>query len=377
MGNIWIWVIMVLSGVLGAPPVWGQETLEVKNAPASISLLDALRVETNLTFCGEAVPLGPLTDRTEVRERLEKELLLILWDRPQVILWLKRAGRYFPVIEKQLADSGLPEDLKYIAVVESALRPHIGSPKGAVGFWQFLKGTGRKYGLRIDRQIDQRRNIYHATRAAVDYFTFLKGEFGAWTLAAAAYNMGEEGLKTALLTQEVHDYYRLYLPLETQRYIPRILAAKMIMSDPARFGFALTPGDLYPPVNTALVEFSVAERTPLKLVAQSAGSYFKLIKDLNPEIRGAALEPGSYAIRLPPKGAAGFHQRLKINRAAWRATQGEQIYVVRAGDNLSAIARQFDVPLPALLLWNRIRPDKPIHPGDQLIIYPPKSDKGS
>ena len=125
------------------------------------------------------------------------------------------------------------------------------------------------------------------------------------------------------------------------------------------------------------MDLTFKDSTPLGLIARSAGITFKRLKDLNPEVRGVALEPGEYSLRLPPAKIAGFHQRLKINRAAWQATQGKQIYVVRRGDNLSAIAERFEVPLPALLLWNRLQPDRPIHPGDHLIIYPPKAGKGS
>ena len=127
------------------------------------SLISAIRVEGPLDFCGEPVPL----ENFEVRERLEKELLLILWNRPQVILWLKRATRYFPYIERTLAQHNMPEDLKYIAVIESALLPHAGSSKGAVGYWQFIKSTGRNYGLTVNRYIDERRNFFASTKAAV------------------------------------------------------------------------------------------------------------------------------------------------------------------------------------------------------------------
>ncbi|MGB5987914.1 MAG: transglycosylase SLT domain-containing protein [Desulfobacterales bacterium] len=368
----------MLAGLLAASAAWGQSTSDL-GAEATPSLLAAVRTLEPMDFCGEPVPLisEDSAVQEDVRERLEKEMLLILWDRPQVILWLKRAARYFPIIETELARRGLPDDLKYVAVVESALRPHIRSPKSALGYWQFLEATGKKYGLRIDRQIDQRCNIYAATRAAADYFTFLHSEFDSWSLAVAAYNMGEAGLKTALLTQEASDYYQLYLPLETQRYLFRILAAKRIMTAPQRYGFPFGPADGYAPVKTEALNLTVKERTPLRLIAQSAGIHFKYLKDLNPEIRGVALEAGAYTLRLPPQGIAGFHQRLKINRAAWQATQGAQVYVVREGDNLSLIAKRFEVPLPALLLWNRLRPDQPIHPGDQLILYPPKPSKGS
>src|SRR5210317_1374791 len=190
-------------------------------APESLpSLISAIRVEGPLDFCGEPLPLN----NPDVRERLEKELLLILWNRPQVILWLKRSTRYFRYIEKTLAQNNMPEDLKYIAVVESALLPHAGSSQGAVGYWQFLKRTGIHYGLTIDRNIDERRNFFASTKAAVAYLQNLHDLFGSWTLASAAYNIGEERLQDEKTRQKVNSYYDFYLPSETQRHILKIIA---------------------------------------------------------------------------------------------------------------------------------------------------------
>ncbi|MBW2174132.1 MAG: lytic transglycosylase domain-containing protein, partial [Deltaproteobacteria bacterium] len=141
-----------------------------------------------MEFCGEQVPL----EIQEVRERLEKEVLLSAWNRPQVILWLKRVPRYFPHIEEMLEESKMPDDLKYLPVVESAFLPHARSNKKAVGFWQFMSATGRKYGLVVNRQVDERRNFFASTRAALKYLKELHSIFGSWTLAVAAYNMGED-----------------------------------------------------------------------------------------------------------------------------------------------------------------------------------------
>ncbi|HDI60805.1 MAG TPA: lytic transglycosylase domain-containing protein, partial [Desulfobacteraceae bacterium] len=163
------------------------------------SLVEAMRIAPPLDFCGEPVPL----DHPEVAERLEAELLLMTWNRPQVILWLKRAGRYFPEIEAILEQEGLPEDLKYLAVIESGLRPHAGSSAGAVGYWQFIRATALRYGLAVDNRKDLRRNLEASTRAAARYFKDLYAQFGSWHLAAAAYNMGEQGVAAEMLAQEV------------------------------------------------------------------------------------------------------------------------------------------------------------------------------
>ena len=330
------------------------------------SLMSSIKITESIDFCGEPVPL----DNREVRERLEKELLLTIWDRPQVVLWIKRTTRYLPIIEKMLRENEMPDDLKYVAIAESALRPHAGSSKGAIGFWQFLESTGQKYGLRINSEIDERRNIFASTLAAIHYFKELYQMLGSWTLAAAAFNMGELGLQAEIVSQKTDDYYQLYLPLETQRFIFRIVAAKMILSDPQRFGFEFTDQDLYPPLDFDRIHIECFQDTPIFIVARAANTYFKAIKDLNPEIRGYFLAAGMHSLLIPKGAADGFNARFKELVQQWVAENRERVYVVKEGDNLTSIAERFDVPLPALLIWNRLDGKKPIYPGDQIVIYP-------
>ena len=341
------------------------ETMEDFPVASLPSLVSAVRLEGPVNFCGEQVPL----DSIEVRERLEKELLLILWNRPQVILWLKRATRYFPYIEKTLAQHNMPEDLKYIAVIESALLPHAGSHKGAVGYWQFIKRTGQSYGLTIDRNIDERRNFFASTKAAASYLKELHGLFDSWTLAAAAYNVGEDRLQNEQTSQKVDNYYDFYLPLETQRYILKIVAAKLIFSNPNRYGFHLQADDYYQPVSFDRVKLNLLNRTPLYLVAQAAGTHFKKIRDLNPEIRGHDLQKGSHIIAVPDGSGKSFHSRFTGLAEKWRQEYKMHIYIVKKGDNLSNIAGRFDVTLPALMAWNDLGPNSYIHPGEKLVIY--------
>ena len=333
--------------------------------PTFPSLISSVRVEGSLDFCGERVPL----EIQEVRERLEKELLLSLWDRPQVVLWLKRSRRYFPIIEGLLKDGGLPDDIKYVAIAESALRPHAGSKKGAIGFWQFMKDTGKNQGLTIDQYVDERRNLFASTRAAIRYFRFLRDSLGSWTIAAAAYNLGEEGIRAEMLEQETDDYYRLYLPLETQRFVFRILSAKMIMSHPEQYGFRLTGKDYYPPLEYDRIDVECPQETPIRIVAQAAQTHFKAIKDLNPELRGHYLAKGTHTLLIPKGTSAGFAQRYHEMTTLWLASHQDRIYVVEKGDSLSSIADRFGIPLPALIIWNRIDLNAPIHPGDRLVIY--------
>ncbi len=364
---------LCVTGWLMAALLFSVPALASDKEGSTPTLLESLRLEQTLSFCGEIVPL----EDPDVRESMEKELLLSLWDRDQAVLWLKRSTRYFPVIEAMLAEAGLPDDLKYVALAESALRPHVGSPKGAIGYWQFLPETGRRYGLTVNKSIDQRRNLTASTRAAVAYFSKLYEKFGSWSLAAAAYNMGEEGLQAEILAQDVSNFYRLYLPLETQRYLFRVLSAKLILTQPERYGFHFQEKDYYPPISFTTVELTCYEETSLTVVAQAAQTDFKRIKDLNPELRGHYLEAGTYSLAVPENTPSGFQERFNKIHQEWSQQRQERVYIVQSGDNLSAIAAKFRVPLAAILIWNRIGINSPLHPGDRLVIYPAGSRTGS
>ncbi len=335
-------------------------------------LVRAARFRGPVDFCGEPAPLHD----PEARERLERELLSMLAEPHQVILWIKRGPRHLAPIEETIAAFGLPADLKYIPIVESALRPHAGSPKGAMGFWQFIEPTGKRYGLQVDRQRDERRNLARSTEAALAYLQQLKELFGSWTLAAAAYNMGENGLQTEITRQETQDFYRLYLPLETQRYVFRILAAKLILENPVRFGFRLEAEDLYPPERAAAVEFELRRPVPLLAVARAARTDVKALKDLNPEIRGFELPAGPQRLRVPPEGAAGFARRL-AEAVAQLPEPREVFYTVQEGDTLTAIAERHGVSIAEIASWNRLDPKKPILPGMRLKILVSRPGEGA
>jgi peptidoglycan lytic transglycosylase D len=333
-------------------------------APLMPALMSYVKLPPALEFCGEPVPL----DILDVRERLERELLLALQEQAQVILWLKRSTRYLPDVEALLKENGLPPDLKYVPVVESALRPHAGSRRNAIGFWQFMEGTGKRQGLVINDRFDERRNLLASTRAAVRYLQSLYGIFSSWTLAVAAYNMGEDGLMAAILEQGTDNYYQLYLSMETQAFVFKILAVKLILSDPARYGFQLAPEDYYPPLQTERIQVKCSRDTPIRIVAQAAKTYFKVIKDLNPEIRGSWLPEGTQTLLVPLGGANEFQKRYSALVEEWLAARDQQIYVVKEGDTLTSIAARFKVPLGALLEWNRLKPKATIRPGDRVIV---------
>ena len=232
------------------------------------SLVESTRFSEPLFFCGNKIPV----DQQEIKEKLEKEVLLALWDRPQVILWIKRASKFFPHMEKIIKQAGLPDDLKYVAVVESGLRPHVSSYKGAVGYWQFLRSTGKMYGLKIDYNIDERRNLFKSTESACKYLKELERQFDDWFLAVAAYNMGARKLKNQIKIQKADKFYSLYLSQETQRYIFKIIAAKFIMENQKRFGFVFKTEDYYPVFKFDKININSSRQLPIALVAKAAGA---------------------------------------------------------------------------------------------------------
>lgn len=368
--------VMTLAGQQPSPARAVETTERSENRPSDAaafpSLISTLRITEPLDFCGERVPM----EIPEVRESMEKELLLFMWDRAQIILWVKRTGKYWPYIEQMLKKNKMPDDLKYVAVVESALLPHIGSSAGAVGYWQFIPSTGRRYGLRIDKHIDERRNLFSATKAAIRYLRKLHGDFGKWTLAAAAYNMGEQGLQRRIDRQRTSDYYHLYLPQETERYIFKIIAAKLILSNPRKYGFHFTREDLYEPLRFDRVKVNLTRPVPVMTLAQASGTYYKTIKEMNPEIRGDELVSGEHTILVPDGASRNFHARLSslFNTRAEPAVTSSPtssatlVYVVKEGDFLSKIAGRFNVTVSELRQWNNLHGERHIHPGQRLII---------
>lgn len=350
-------IIAVSAITSDAQPGWNQSVGQF--------LVDAIRISEPLNFCGEPVPLN----NPDVKERLEKELLVSLDNNDDVILWLKRSNRYFPHIEKVLKDNSLPDDLKYIVIAESSLKPLATSNKGAVGFWQFIENTGSKYGMKVNDNIDERRNFFIATDAAIKYLKDLHELFNSWTLAAAAYNMGEDGLKTEMLMQKVSNYYQLYLNQETQRYVFRILAAKIILSNPEKYGYHLTEEDLYKQMQFDMVEITVNHSVPIYIIAQAANTYFKVIKDLNPHIKNYSLAIGKYNLLVPKGAASGFSERYENLLKQWNDEKTKSVYTVKKGENLSSIAKRFNVSVKAIMIWNGISNAKSISSGDKLFIY--------
>ncbi|MCJ2165678.1 MULTISPECIES: lytic transglycosylase domain-containing protein [unclassified Pseudodesulfovibrio] len=357
---LFCWAFLFPAGVSAQQPAM----LSPMQIAAFPSLESAIRIKGPLDFCGEFVPLH----LPEVRERLEKELLLMLWDRAQVILWLKRTGRYFPHIETVLKGANMPDDLKFIAVIESALKPEAGSNRGACGVWQFISSTGRNYDLVVDSYFDERRNFFFSTRAASQYLRDLHGQFDSWTLACAAYNMGEQGLERQIKKQEVKDYYHLHLPDETERYILRAIAAKLILTDPARYGFDLRPEDYYTPAKFDRIKLKAKFPTPLTIVAKAANTYYKNIRDLNPQLLSDIIPMGQHVIFLPEGAAEDFSDRYQPLMAKYRETLQPDSYVVKRGDSLTIIAHRHNMSLYQLCKLNGLSQKSTIRPGQTLRV---------
>ncbi|MFA6569733.1 MAG: lytic transglycosylase domain-containing protein [Bacteroidota bacterium] len=247
------------------------------------NFISSLQLPSELNFCGEKVPL----DVPEVRERAEREFYLTLQQPGQVILYLKRAGRYFPMFERIIKENNMPDDLKFIAVAESALFM-ARSSKDAVGMWQFIEGTGRKMGLRIDTFVDERRHPEKSTLAALNYLKQGYNIHKSWLLAAAGYNMGHTGVISNLDFQGTDNYFELFLNEETSRYILRIIIIKEIMTNPEKYGFKISKNDIYTESKVKLIECKVAIPN-LAEWAKANGTTYKYVKLLNPWILGKNL----------------------------------------------------------------------------------------
>lgn len=297
-------VAIISSFLLAAIPV-KSATADQTPAPPDCLSVPVFQLPREMTLCGEPVPLG----RQDVFEMLDREFVVAVYDRSQVIMWLKRARRYFPLVEARLKERNMPEDLKYVAIVESALKTYTYSAAGAVGPWQFMPKTAERYGLRVDEWIDERLNFERATEGSLSYLQEVYKALGNWTLAIAAYNCGERRLFTDMKEQAVASFYDLNLPLETERYIFRILAAKLVLATPEACGYAVPAESLYSPVECDTVEFAVPCETHITAVASLCGTTLKTVKEMNPEIKKNSIPAGQYRLKIPK----GTGEQFKAN----------------------------------------------------------------
>lgn len=264
-------------------------------------------IPDSLTFCGEAVPI----DRYDVREALDRELMVNTYWQSNILLYCKRAYRYFPIIETILQEQGVPEDFKYLALIESGLT-NVVSPAKAAGYWQILKSTGINYGLEITEEIDQRYSVEASTLAACKYLKNSYRQHGSWTAAAAAYNMGDGGYRRNASTQHTSCYWDMLLNSETARYVYRILAAKIILSDLPAYGIHLRAKDMYPvlPFHTITIDTSVNNWVNFAI---EQGISYKQLKDYNPWIRATQLTNKigkTYTLKIPDESS--YNQLISL-----------------------------------------------------------------
>ncbi len=338
----------------------------------------------------EGVPREPGRDLSWL-EGLELPELSIRWDSRLVrylefwksdprghamfAQWLKRSGRYREAIKKTFAKKGVPEDLVWLAMVESGFEPTARSPVGAMGMWQFMPETGRIYGLSQDRWADQRIHVQSATEAAADFLLDLYRRFGTWELSMAAYNMGYGGITQVVKKYNSNDYWALSrlegsLPWETTLYVPKILSCAIVAKNLAKFGFASV--DVDAPVDAD--EVRVPPGTALATVAQAAGVKPKEVEVLNPELRAQRTPPGDatsmYVVRVPRgKGATCAD---KLAKASGKGDSSDR-YVVKVGESLADIAESHRVAPQRLVDLNAIAPGEVLHGGTVLLV--PKSDE--
>lgn len=267
-----------------------------------------VEIPDNLRFAGENVPI----DNFDVRESYDREILVNTYWQSQTLLLIKKANRWFPVIEPILKEQGVPDDFKYLALIESGFS-NVVSPAGATGFWQFIKETGKKYGLEINDEVDERYNVEKSTIAACKYLKASYDTLKNWTLAAASYNMGLDGLLDQIDIQKENTYYNLLLSDETSRYIFRILAIKSIINNPKAYGFYLRKTDLYPPIPT----YNISLDSTVSNFADFASKLninYKILKQFNPWLRKPKLTNKSsklYTLKIPKEGYLKYSKLLE------------------------------------------------------------------
>ena len=256
----------------------------------------SIKHPNNLDFCGENVPINSF----DIRERFDRELLVNTYWQSNMMLLIKRANKWFPLIEEILNEEGIPNDFKYLAVVESGLE-NLRSPRGAKGFWQLMPYTAKEFGLEVNNNVDERYHVEKSTRVACKYLKKAKTKFGNWTLAAASFNRGIYGIEKELLKQKVESYYDLLLNDETRRYIFRILAVKIIMSNPKTYGFIFEQSDLYESTPVRIINWDLPIQN-ISSFAEEQGINYKLLKIFNPWLIQNHLNNKSrkkYQIKIP------------------------------------------------------------------------------
>ena len=266
----------------------------------AIDPVNSLPIPSKIQFAGQTIPL----DRYDMRERFDREQTIIAYQHSTSLLLIKRANKYLPIIEPILKKNNIPDDFKYLAVIESNLENAVSSA-GATGYWQFIKSAAAQYGLEVNEQIDERYNIEKSTIAACKYLNASYNSFGNWTMAAASYNAGINGIEKWSGLQKSTNYWNLVLGSETSRYVSRIIAMKLIMENPSAYGYDLKAEDLYKPLKFKEVDLNTSV-TNFADYASSLGVNYKTLKLYNPWLRDTELKNKTstlYKIKVPEEGS--------------------------------------------------------------------------
>lgn len=349
----------------------------------------SIRIPQNLNFAGEKTPIRDFS----VREAMERELVINTYWQAQTLLLHKRANRWFPIIEPILKKNGIPEDFKYIPLIESQLT-NVVSPQGATGFWQLVEATAKNYGLEISEDVDERYNVVKSTEAACQYIKEAYQQFHNWTLVAASYNLGRTGVQNQLNRQKVKSYYDVLLTEETARYVYRLLAMKEIISRPKVYGFVLRKKDLYPviPTKKLIIDSTIHSLADFAL---TEGINYKYLKLFNPWLRTSSLknETGKKYILELPKNGNKFYDvdgnyygsdvltksdsvNLVISPIVFTDSveQKHITHLVKEGETLESIARTYESTEEQIKLWNNLPEKTELKLNQELIIFVKNKD---
>jgi len=278
----------------------------LRGSLANEPILERFPVPDEIILCGERMPL----DRPDVYQRFEEEWTRYLVNQHWMIKWQRRSRDVFPYIEAQLAAASMPEDLKYVLIVESGLESRAYSSAGAAGWWQFIRATGKRYGLRRNDVVDERRDLGLSTTAAMAYFTKLYEEFQSWPLALSAYNAGEKRVRDEIKEQGEEDFYNLSLPRETEAYWFKAAAIKILMENPEKYGIN-PPADAWVATVCDTLQIRVTrDRLSLSEVAEGAGISYRMFRELNPSFRKSTIPRGTHRLVLPRDGIDGLMSSL-------------------------------------------------------------------
>ena len=288
-------------------------SLKAQALPTNFSTHD---VPSSITFCGKNIDLT----RYDRYERMDRELLAFTYMHSTSIQMIKKANRYFPIVEPILKANGIPDDFKYLMVIESNLNPNARSSAGAAGLWQFMQTTGREYGLEVNKNIDERYHVEKATEAACKYLKDAYDKYQDWIAVAASYNAGQARISTQFEKQQVNDMLDLFLVEETARYVYRIIAAKIMFSNPSAFGFRLRTKDLYMPIPYKEVTVNTGISN-LAEWAKKQGITYALLKNMNPWLRDNFLQNVSkrtYTLKIPTaEGMKHYQKKVKAHDKRW------------------------------------------------------------